>query len=120
MNLNDAPTDVTTLPWEGPGAVRRDYSPHRGSLLRPMGVTGMVLGALAVPTLIPAVVSLPLCAGVRAMALRDLDRIRRGLVDPDGQEPAVLALADARAGIIATVFAAAVWGMIVLLALVQA
>lgn len=120
MNPQDAQSDFTTRPWEGPGAVRRDCSIHRGSLLRPMGVTGMMLGALAVPTLIPGVVALPICAWVRAMALRDLDLIRRGLLDPDGQEPTVRALADARAGILITLFAAAVWGGIVLLALAQA
>jgi hypothetical protein len=35
-------------PWEAPGAVRKDYEPHRARLLLALGGTALACGALAV------------------------------------------------------------------------
>jgi hypothetical protein len=40
-------------PWERPGAVRRDGTPHRGNWLRLFGVTSAVLGALSMVLIVP-------------------------------------------------------------------
>ena len=73
-------------PWERPGAVRRDCEPHRGRLLRALGLTSLVLAALGVALVIPALVALPLGVAVWAAARRDLRRMAAGAMDPGGRD----------------------------------
>jgi hypothetical protein len=90
-------------PWEEPGALRRDYEPHRGRLFVALawgnvfvlalfaGVLGLAVAA--VPAARPLVGAVPLLVGVLpfplgvltwALAARDLARIRAGFMDPAG------------------------------------
>jgi hypothetical protein len=80
------PAGETERPWEQPGAIRRDCSPHRGPLLLALGTVAGVCGAFAV--CLPAVlVALPLGAAARRMAARDLEGMAAGRVDPEGRVP---------------------------------
>jgi hypothetical protein len=75
-------------PWERPGVVRRDRVPHRGRLLRGLGVAAVIFGLLALPLAIPGVIALALAYAVFDMARHDLAEIRAGQMDPAGQLPA--------------------------------
>ncbi len=77
-------SDDDARPWEQPGAVRRDVEPHRGGLLRALGVTSLLLGALAPVLLLPALVALPLGVVVWMCARRDLREMAAGAMDPGG------------------------------------
>jgi hypothetical protein len=85
-NLNtDDPADGDR-PWERPGAVRRDSETHRRRLLRALGLTSLVLSALGVALVIPALLALPLGLAVWAAARRDLRRMNAGAMDPGGRD----------------------------------
>jgi hypothetical protein len=75
--------DDDDCPWERPGG-RRDAEPHRGGLLRALGLTSLVLGALAPVLVVPALVALPLGVVVWAVARRDLRQMATGAMDPAG------------------------------------
>jgi hypothetical protein len=103
-------------PWEGPGAVRRDCAPHRGSwfvLLASVNGFGIAV-AVAGWTLfyiplflqvspgtsvspgpgllvLPSVLCLPLGLFTWVLAARDLARMRGGDMDPAGLGAATLA-----------------------------
>jgi hypothetical protein len=78
-------------PWERLGCARRDCEPHRGDLLLLLGDVSMACGMLALGTVLPALVGLPLGIAVIVMAKKDLARMDAGLMDPDGREPATVA-----------------------------
>jgi hypothetical protein len=74
------------LPWEQPGAVRRDCEPDRGPMLLWLGrlslwliATTCLLGAVA---LLPV---FPLAIAVLVMASRDRAKMRAGTMDPAGE-----------------------------------
>jgi hypothetical protein len=71
-------------PWELPGGFRLDAEPHRGRLLRGLGIVAVAAGAFLPGAIICAPVALGLGLAVWTLARRDLERIRRGLTDPDG------------------------------------
>lgn len=77
---HDEPEDAR--PWERPGAVRKDYEPHRGNLLAWVGMAAM-LGTAFVPGL--GLILLPLSASVRATARADLARMHAGIMQPEGR-----------------------------------
>jgi hypothetical protein len=90
-------------PWERPGAFRLDAEPHRGVLLLVAGIAVLVLelvgffglSVLSSPrtdvaligsgVVVVVPVTLALGLTVRALARRDLERMRRGMVDPRGE-----------------------------------
>jgi hypothetical protein len=85
-------------PWERPGAVRRDWEPHRGRLILAVGgiaeFCGMAacLGAVTAP--------LAIAAGVTTwlLARRDLALMRQGLMDPAGRRSTELGRAIGLSG----------------------
>jgi hypothetical protein len=83
VNTDDREDD---RPWERPGAWRRDVEPHRGGLLRALGLTSLVLGTLAPALVLPALVALPLGVAVWVVARRDLGRMAAGAMDPAGRD----------------------------------
>jgi O-antigen/teichoic acid export membrane protein len=78
-------TDTDRLPWEEPGAVRRDCEPHRGQLLLWLGSAGAACGLLSCLFLIPAVGAIGLGIAVEAMARADLAKMRQGRMDRGGK-----------------------------------
>ncbi len=75
-------------PWARPGAFRYDAEPHRGHLLRGLGMVAVLAGALS--GIGPAVIAfgpLALALGLLVWTLgrRDLGRIRQGRIDPQGE-----------------------------------
>ena len=102
-NRSPIPGAGDPRPWEEPGAVRRDYEPHRGRwfvalawgnvLVLALIAGGLGLAVAAVPAARPVVGAVPLLVGVLplplgvltwALAARDLARIRAGVMDPAG------------------------------------
>ena len=82
-DMADDDHDDDNHPWEGPGG-RRDAEPHRGGLLRALGLTSLVLGGLAPVLVVPALVAVPLGLTVWAVARRDLRQMAAGAMDPAG------------------------------------
>jgi hypothetical protein len=67
---------------------RRDYEPHRGSLILSLGNISMIFGGLTLCTFgIGAILSVPLGILAWLMANHDLERMREGLMDPRGKLP---------------------------------
>ena len=71
-------------PWEEPGSCRMDCAPHRGLLLLVLGTVSMVSAFLSIfvlPGLIGLVVGYAACS----MAQNDLEKMKDGLLDPNGK-----------------------------------
>jgi hypothetical protein len=81
LDLNDL-----ALPWERPGAARRDCAPHRAQVLVGLASAALVCGVLAFLLGVPGVIGLPLGAVAYVLAGRDLDRMQQGLLDPRGRQ----------------------------------
>jgi hypothetical protein len=76
-------------PWEQPGAFRLDCDPHRGDLLRTLAWADQTLGLFSlVPILgiVPGPGALTLALTVWLIATRDLRRMQRGVMDPEGRD----------------------------------
>jgi hypothetical protein len=71
-------------PWEQPGAVRRDCTPHRGDLLRRLAGLLLICAALSFCTCLPALAVLPCAVAAYVIARRDLAAMDAGLMDPEG------------------------------------
>jgi hypothetical protein len=81
--------------------LRRDYEPHRGSLILSLGNVSMLVGGLSLCTFgAGAVVSVPVGILAWMMANRDLERMRDGLMDPRGKAQTETGRTGAIAGII--------------------
>src|SRR5690348_3912658 len=85
------PDDGEAPPWEEPGAVRRDATPHRGELLSLLGKASLGCGVLSILLGVAAVVGIPLGLITVFMANRDLLRMWEGTMDPRGREQTELA-----------------------------
>jgi hypothetical protein len=95
-------------PWEQPGAVRRDCLPHRAPLLRLLGLTGLLLGVLAL-LVIPAILAVGLGIAVNELGKRDLARMAAGSMDPSGAADTRRAMWWGDLGLILALFAGALW-----------
>ncbi|MBY0523165.1 MAG: hypothetical protein K2R98_07185 [Gemmataceae bacterium] len=89
-------------PWEHPGAVRRDLTPHRAEGLFSLANVAAVLGFLNVCAFVPGIVSLAVAGMTIHMAKGDLQRMRQGLFDPSGEEQTTRALARADFAVLLT------------------
>jgi hypothetical protein len=72
-------------PWEQPGAVRRDCEPHRGDLLRVVGILSLWLGWLSFCFFPLSWLVVPVGLATWAVAPRDLLEMRAGRMDPQGE-----------------------------------
>src|SRR5262245_40727867 len=72
-------------PWERPGFVRRDCDPHRGEPLALLGSVSLLFGVMSLCLCLPALIAVPVGAAVWVTARRDLDKMRAGLMDPEGR-----------------------------------
>jgi hypothetical protein len=73
------PADLDDRPWEKPGAIRRDWAPHRGRFLSRLAAFSSNLGVFALPFTFIVVLCIPTAlaaiglGGVAwALARRDL------------------------------------------------
>ena len=104
--------------WELPRSFRLERAPHRAGFLQ--WVTRVSL-ALAYLTLAPcflgvtAVVAAPLGLGGRSAALRDLARMRAGLMDPSGAVATERAAYRGFDGFVISLVALLFWGWFVLI-----
>jgi hypothetical protein len=106
----DEPVAEDERPWERPGAVRRDYLPHRGWILRSLGIAATGLGVLSLSLIVPGVFALILAFVVYDMARRDLADIQAGRMDPAGRLHAEDARFMALVTPVITLFGWAWWG----------
>jgi hypothetical protein len=82
---------IEERPWEYYGCARLDCEPHRSALLLFLGNVCMVLGALSLLLVFPALLGLPLALAVGAMVKKDIALMNAGRMDPEGAEPAMMA-----------------------------
>jgi hypothetical protein len=93
-------------PWTHPWSLRRDGERHRGKLIDTLGAVSLLCGffawclpfvgsAVALATGIPALV----------MASADLDRMREGLIDPEGRPSTEMGRDKARGGVVLAILA---------------
>lgn len=74
---------------------RRDYEPHRGSLISTLGTISILLGvpglcgALVLPFTLASLLGAGLGIAAVSMARADLDSMDRNLIDPDGRRSTV-------------------------------
>jgi hypothetical protein len=108
-------------PWQQPGAVRRDCEPHRGRLLRVLGIASLVIpfAGLFLSPLIGLVAGVSLGLTVWVLAGSDLAKMAAGLMDPDGQRATLSARRLGLAGVLVSlaVFLLVVAAVIALLRL---
>src|SRR5438874_2142213 len=75
--------DRDERPWEATGAVRRDCKPHRQNLLWTLAILSASLGAFSwVFPLAPFALAVSVATWV--VAIRDLKKMRAGIMDPAG------------------------------------
>jgi hypothetical protein len=74
------------LQWRLSQVPRRDYEPHRGRLIANLGNASLILGGLSLCVCgTGAALSVPLGIAAWVMANHDLERMRLGLMDPQGR-----------------------------------
>jgi hypothetical protein len=73
-------------PWGGSHRVpmRFDCEPHRGRLISVMGTVSVMCGALALCVGVPSLPGLALGVAAWVMGNGDLDKMRLGVMDPEG------------------------------------
>ena len=81
------PDAAEARPWEQPGVVRRDCEPHRGGMLRGLGIVSLILplAFLLLSPLLGFVAGVSLGLTVWVLAGRDLAKMDAGLMDSDGR-----------------------------------
>jgi hypothetical protein len=94
--------------------IRRDYEPHRGSLILSLGNVSMIVGGRSLCTFgAGVVVSVPVGILAWLMANRDPERMRDGRMDPRGKAQTETgrtgAIAGILLGVIFAVFYALLW-----------
>jgi hypothetical protein len=104
-------TDEEDRPWELPGGVRRDCTPHRSNLLILLGSVALVFGVLSC-VLLPALVAIPLGLACWVLVERDLARMRKGQMDPGGRRATEEAGALARAALLSGLGLCALWAFL--------
>ena len=98
------------LPWERPGAVRRDCEPHRAAWLAALADASLLLGTLSLCLGFLALTGLALGLAAWVMASHDLGQMRSGLMDRRGQAATTRGRARARAGAALSLYGAVLWG----------
>jgi hypothetical protein len=91
------------LPWERPGAARRDCTPHRGKALVWLATAAFVCGLLSFLLGAPGFIGLPLGVAAYILAGRDLDSMERRLMDPRGREDTEVARRRGIAGAVMSI-----------------
>jgi hypothetical protein len=79
-----------------PDVPRRDVEPHRGDELVPLALASFGLSVVSILLAPLILLGLPFATVVLVMSLRDLRRMRDGLMDPAGK-PSALASRDCAA-----------------------
>ncbi len=98
MTETDDQFENEARPWECHGAVRRDCEPHRGVLLKLIGIASMVFGMVSLFG-VPGILALALGIYVHVAARSDTRKMVAGLMDPAGARELNLAKGYAKAGI---------------------
>jgi hypothetical protein len=95
--------------------VRRDYEPHRGTLIVSLGNLSLIAGGLSLCLFgAGAIISIPIGILVWVMANRDLESMRAGRMDPAGKRQTETGRAGAIAGIILGLIFAAFYALVYL------
>jgi hypothetical protein len=92
-------------PWLQPGAVRRDCEPHRGGLLRGLGIVSLVVpfAGLVISPAIGIVAGVSLGLTIWVLAGRDLAKMDAGVMDPNGRRQTRSSRRWALAGVLVSV-----------------
>jgi hypothetical protein len=104
--------------WELPRSFRLAREPHRAGLLQWVTRVSLALAFLTLAPCflgVPAFLAAPLGMGGRAAALRDLARMRAGLMDPSGAEATERAAYRGFDGLVISLAALLFWGWFVII-----
>jgi hypothetical protein len=96
-------------PWEQPGCVRRDCEPDRGHFLQFLAIVSMIFAAFSICSFVPALVAVPLGIVAMRMASRDLERMKAGLLDPNGFQLTERAERNAGLSLVVSMSAFLIW-----------
>ncbi len=92
--------------------IRRDYEPHRGSLILSLGNLGLIVGGLSLCLFgLGAILSIPIGIVVWLMAGRDLEYMSAGRMDPAGKRETETGRTLAVVGIILGLVSAAFYAV---------
>jgi hypothetical protein len=116
--MAEHPQPDAPRPWEEPGAVRRDCEPHRGRLLRFLGIGVIVWAALSLYLVVLSPAGVALGAALWWRARRDLAEMNAGTRDPAGEAETDFAVEAGRISVGLSLFAVLVWGLIFAISLV--
>jgi hypothetical protein len=93
--------EAEARPWEHQGHVRRDCEPYSGYTVHALAWCGVICAAVGLIMMPVACLGLIFSGYASEYAQRDINRMRRGLLDPSGMEAAQSALRLARTAAIA-------------------
>jgi hypothetical protein len=108
--MTGEPNDEDDRPWEQPGSpARRDCERHRGVLLVVLADASLALGITALLAALPGLIALPMGGVIWLLSARDLQRMKAGLVDRDGQHFTRQAHVQGRAAVSLSLLGLAIW-----------
>lgn len=109
--------DESIPPWERPGYFRLDCEPHRGELLKVMASVSVAVSFLSICplTYIAVLLALPLSLSIWLLARHDLELMRKGKIDPNGEGLTDGARRLGFGAFVAAVIVSAFWGSILLI-----
>jgi hypothetical protein len=87
-------------PWELPGAVRRDCEPHRAKVLARLSLAGATCSLFALFLWVPGLLGVTMGLAVWVMAAGNLNKMRAGVMDREGEAQTKEALVMARLAVL--------------------
>lgn len=73
--------EMDERPWEAPAGIRRDWEPHRGTLVMTLGIVSVCVAGCGML----AVIGLPMAIAAWVMGRRDLKKMEANIMDPRGE-----------------------------------
>ena len=106
-------------PWEMVGESRHDSKPHRGQLLSTMAYFNFLAAGTSFFCLLTGLVGFLLGLAAWIMACRDLDLMRKGLMEQSGYHQTEKARADARVGTLLSLPGLVLWSIVAAVVIYQ-
>src|SRR5271154_5773482 len=113
MATDDSPhSEKLERPWEQPGHARRDCEPHRGELLCTLTSLNLLFSLFTCPFLPIAFLTLPLGILLARLARRDIARMRKNEMDPQGLVKTVHAVEAGLNAVLVSLLSMSAWAAV--------